>query len=97
MATVKQYALQLWDTHKTVSRKLGQSVEWGSSEGRVAALGTDVMLAGLIKVLTDAGVITNAQLTQVYNAIANADFPPLPAMVPGPVDGETLPDPDLGG
>lgn len=96
MATVKQYAIRLWDVHKTISGKLGLSIEWGSSADRVPALTTDVMLAGLVKVLTDKGLLTDAELNAVFNSIASATFPPLPAVTPMPGDGVTAADPELG-
>lgn len=97
MATVKQYTMNLWRVHRTVSRKLGLSVDWGSLDERAGVVSTDIMLAGLIKALTDNGVVTDAQLNAVYNAIASAEFPKLPAMIPNTVDGEALAEPDLGG
>lgn len=95
MATIKQYAIQLWQTHKIVSRKLGADVSWGDISGRAGAMTESVMLAGLLKILVDKGVITNQDLTTAYTAITNADFPQLPNMVL-PVDGGTPPDPDIG-
>jgi|SRR5689334_13484705 len=96
MATVKQYALQLWSAHKTVCQKLGSDITWGSVDERVRVLGTDVMLGTLIKVLVDQGVVTNAQLTAAYNAVTSATFPSLPPDIAAPDTGQTVPDPDLG-
>lgn len=97
MATVKQYTIGLWRAHRTVSRKLGLAADWGSLDQRAGVVSTDVMLAGLIKLLTDAGVITDAQLNAMYTAIAAADYPKLPSMVPNTEDGEPVAEPDLGG
>lgn len=97
MATIKQYALNLWRTHATVTQKLGLEAVWGGLDKRAQILSTDVMLAGLIKVLTDKGVVTDSDLNAVYAAIRNADFPALPPAVSAPLDNETVPDPDLGG
>lgn len=95
MATVKQYALNLWRAHRTISQKLGLSVDYGSSDVQAMTASADVMLAGLIKILTDKGVITDGELTTVYTALANANYPLL-YTTPAPEDGATAPDIDLG-
>jgi hypothetical protein len=95
MATVKQYALNLWRAHRAVCRKLGADLSWGDSTERIRMLGSDVMLAGLIKVLTDKSLVTDQELDTVFTAITNADFPVLsPVIAPEP--GLETPDPDLG-
>lgn len=96
MATVKQYALQLWGAHKVVSAKLGLNVEWGSADVRTSVIATDVMLGTVLKVLVDKGLVTNADLTAAFNAVAGAAFPSLPSVVPNSSDGQPIPDPDLG-
>lgn len=96
MATFKQYAMRLWSAHKSVSQKLGSDVSTAPLTDRVNAMTTDIIIAGLIKTLTDAGVITDAQLNTAYNAITNATLPSLPAVVTRTSDRPTVPDPDLG-
>lgn len=96
MATFKQYALKIWDTHRAVSQKLGADISTAELTDRVNAVTTDVILAGLVKALTDAGVITDAQLNAAYNAIKAAPLPPLPAVVTPTSDNPAGPDPDLG-
>lgn len=97
MATVKQYAIQLWQTQKTVSQKLGADIASSDTTSRVVAVTSDVMLAGLIKILVDKGVITNQDLTAAYTAITNASFPQLGPVVPLSMgEGNPVPDPDLG-
>lgn len=95
MATVKAYALNLWRAHRTISRKLGLSVDYGSADVQVLVASSDVMLAGLVKVLTDKGLVTDAELNTVYTALANFTYPPL-STTPAPEDGGTAPDIDLG-
>lgn len=95
MATVKQYTLSLWRAHRAVCRKLGTDVSWGDSSERVRAVSSDLMLAGLIKVLTDKGLITDQELNAVYSAITTADLPALPP-VGCPDTGQWPSDPDLG-
>lgn len=95
MATIKQYARNLWQAHRAVARKLGTDPAVGSPDERIQILSTDVLLAGLCKALTDAGVLTDAQLNTVFTAVANADYPVQRAVLQ-PEDGPA-PDPDLGG
>ncbi|MEH0574291.1 hypothetical protein QBA54_07305 [Streptomyces sp. B21-108] len=95
MATVKQYTLSLWRAHRAVCRKLGADLSWGDSTERIRMIGSDVMLAGLIKVLTDKGLVTDQELNTVFAAITNSDFPALsPVLAPEP--GHETADPDLG-
>lgn len=96
MATIKQYAINLWDTQVTVARKLGADLRWSESDLRILALSVNVCVAGVVKALTNAGTITDAQLLAIFTQIQNADFPPQPAVVDAPVNGGTIPDPDLG-
>lgn len=96
MATIKAYARNLWNVHKIVSQKLGTDIRWGSSEARVAALTNDVCLAGIVKILTDKGLITDAELQAVFTTITNADFPRQPAIINAPGEDGVIADPDLG-
>lgn len=95
MASVKTYAIQLWRVHRVVSRKLGADISWGSIDSRVNAITTDLMIATLIKVLTDKGVVTDQELQAMFTAVASADLPAQPNTVP-PVDNGNVPDPDIG-
>lgn len=98
MATVKQYTANLWKAHKVVCRKLGMDVSWGDPGERVRVVSSDVMLAGLLKILVDKGVISDADLTAAYTAITNATFPVLPPVgYPNFAEGDVAADPDLGG
>lgn len=96
MATVKAYAKNLWAVEVTVCRKLGIELPLASQSTRVLALCNTVLFAGLFKVLTDNGVVTDAQLNNIFNAIAAADFPSQPVSVPAPTDDTLPPTPDLG-
>ncbi len=96
MATIKQYTMRLWGAQKVVTQKLGADITWGAVDVRAAALTSDVLLAGLIKILVDKGLITDQDLTTVYSAIANSNFPQLPVNAPSSMDGIPVPDPDLG-
>lgn len=96
MATIKQYASQLWATHKTIAQKFGVDVASADRLTRSVALAEDVMLGTLVKILVDKGLITNADLTAAYTAVTNATFPQLPAEVNVTSDNPVAPDPDLG-
>lgn len=96
MATIKAYTKSLWNVQKTVARKFGVDIRWGNSDIRIAALTTDVCIAGIVKVLTDKGLITDAELQAVFTNIINADFPRQPLVVHAPGDDDVIPDPDLG-
>lgn len=96
MATIKQYAVQLWQTHKTVCQKFGVDVSTSDSRTRTMIVSEDVMLGTLMKILVDKGLITNAELTAAYTAVTNATFPPLPPEVVVTSDGPPPADPDLG-
>lgn len=96
MATVKVYAKSLWTVQVTVCRKLGIDLPVASQSTRVLMICNAVLFAGLFKVLTDNGVVTDAQLNNIFTAIAAADFPSQPLSVPMPVDDTPAPDPNLG-
>ena len=96
MATLKQYARQLWITQRSVCEKLGVKIAWSSLEQRVLVISSDVNLAMLVKILTDKGVITDAELQAVATQVRNADFPPLVHFPPPDDDEFVTPDPDLG-
>lgn len=97
MATVKQYALQLWDIQSTVAAKLGCDIRYADLSLRAGLMAVDVTIAVILKLLVDnQGVITDGQLNTAGQNIKNATFPQLPVDVPLPGDGSSAPPPDLG-
>lgn len=96
MATIKQYARNLWQVQRSVAQKLGVNIAWSQPDLRVVALSSDVCLATLIKVLTDKGVVTDPELQTAFNAVLNADFPKQTSSIPAPDENGDVPDPDLG-
>lgn len=96
MATVKQYALKLWDIRTTVSRQLGSDIATADAATRAEAMASDVVTATVLKLLVDKGVVTDAQLNAAAAAIMGAAFPQLPVVVASSMDGGPVPDPDLG-
>jgi hypothetical protein len=95
VATVKQYTLNLWRFQKTVCRKLGMDPSRGTDAEKAQIISGNVLTAVLIKILTDKGVMTDAELNAAYTAVAGADFPVLRTVLPEPGEGEPD-DPDLG-
>jgi len=96
MATLKTYAKQLWSVQRSVCEKLGVQIAWAPLDQRAAMLSSDVTTAMIIKLLTDKGVITDAELLALANQVKAADFPQLAVSVTANADG-SMPDPDLGG
>lgn len=96
MATLKAYTRNLWRVHRTVTAKLGLNVTWGVPEQRVLVIADDLMLAGLVKLLVDKGLITDAELNAMYSAVEALALPKQPAVVAAPSEDEAPADPDLG-
>jgi hypothetical protein len=96
MATVKQYALQLWDLQAAVAAKLGTDIRTADLQVRAGMLAVDVTLAVVLKVLNTNGAFTDAQMTTLANTVKTTDFPALPWEIPAPSDGTAVPPPDLG-
>lgn len=95
MATVKQYSLNLWKVQRTVMKKLGLDIAWAGPAEKVPAMASAVMLATLVKILTDKGVVTDAELNTAYTTVRDADFPIVWPAPPPMGEGEPE-DPDLG-
>lgn len=97
MAAFRTYARTLWNTQVSVCSQLGIDLTTASQVVRIQMICTDIMMAGLIKVLTDAGVITDAQLKVVFDAITAATFPSQPMSIPVPLDEtQVTATPDFG-
>lgn len=97
MATIKQYVSTMWGAEKTIAQQMGLDIRRSSFEVRVAVLTVNCVLAAVIKVLTNGGVITDAALQTQLNAIANSTIPPQPYTLPPPDEATgSVPDPDLG-
>lgn len=96
MTTVKQYAVSLWGIRKAVCRQLGSDITYADIATRAEALAGDVVLATVLKLLVDRGVITDAQLNAAAGAVIGASFPQLQPAVASSMDGAPVPDPDLG-
>ncbi len=82
MATVKQYVTQIWDRQRVIGRKLGSDVGRVDKQTRVLVLSIDVIIAVIVKVLVDKGVVTDAELLAALDAARDdiyADEPTEPA------------------
>lgn len=79
MTTIATYVKTLRDAQFDIARKMGTSLDYLSAEQRVIMLSNLTIQAILIKRLVDKGVITNAELLSLLNAVRAADFPPEPS------------------
>jgi hypothetical protein len=95
MATLKAYARQLWGVQRAVCEKLGVQIAWAPVDQRAAVLSSDVTTAIILKLLTDKGIITDAELLALANQVKAADIPRL-AITVNPDENGDMPDPDLG-
>lgn len=94
MASLMNYARTLWDVQQTVSNKLGMDLRRASFEIRCAVLAVDASIALLIKVLTDTGVVSDANLNTAVQAVRAMNIEPLPTQPPVvPEDGSVIPPP----
>jgi hypothetical protein len=96
VASVKQYTIKIWQAQKKIAAALGTDITTGGVADRARAISSDAVLAILIKTLTDAGVITDAQLNAALLAASQLSIPPLPPEVVVTSDDPPAPDPDLG-
>lgn len=95
MATVKQYALQLWDVQATTAAKLGSDIRSSGIQLRAALIAMDVTVAMILKLLVDGGTLTDSQLSSAATSVKNASFPPLDGDIVPSGDG-SVPPPNLG-
>jgi hypothetical protein len=96
LATLKNYAFQLWGVHRVTCEKLGLSIAGSTAEDRAIVVSTDMTMACLIKALTDKGVLTDPELAAVFTSLRNAAIPPLAVSIARDEEGTPPPDPDLG-
>lgn len=97
MATIKNYALQIWQVQRTVSEKLGYDLRQADLPFRALAVSTCVLMGCVLRILFLKNVATDPEMATVLGNARDADYPPLPARPPV-IDEENLnpPDPDLG-
>lgn len=68
MTSISTYVQAIWDRQRAIGRKLGADLGSTGKQTRVGLLSVDVMLAVVVKTLTDKGLITDAELMAVMNA-----------------------------
>lgn len=97
MATIKQYAIQVWRAQVAVSQKLGHDLRQADLPARALAVSTCVMIGCVLRILFLKGTATDNEMSTVFGNARDADYPQLPYRPPV-VDEENLdpPDPDLG-
>lgn len=96
MATIKNYALSVWQTQQTVSRKLGYDLRQAELPFRALAVSTCVVVGCVLRIFFLKGIATDNEMAAVFGNARDADYPQLPYRPQ--VDEENLdpPDPDLG-
>jgi len=96
VATLKNYMRTLWDMQQTVCNALGMDLRRASFENRCMVIAIDAPIALLIKILTDKGLVTDAELNGYVQAARNQPFTRMPVDTPMlSADGSnTLPFPD---
>lgn len=82
MATVKQYVTQLRTAQRQIANKLGVDVTQTDRQTRVIIRTILALLAVVIKVLVDQGVITDGQLQTAYQQAMDDTWPAEPEQPP---------------
>jgi hypothetical protein len=97
VATVKQYALQVWRTQTAVSQKLGYDLRQADLPLRAFAVSGAVITGCVLRILFLKGTATDNEMSTVFTNARDADYPQLP-YGPPVIDEDNLepPDPDLG-
>lgn len=97
MATVKQYAIEIWKVQQEVSRKLGFDFRVAELPVRVIVASTSIMIGAVLRILFLKNVATDTELQTLFANIRDAEYPQLPNMPPAvPEDEAEMPPPDLG-
>jgi hypothetical protein len=97
MASIKTYALSIYQAQVAVAQKLGLDINHGTPEARITALSGAVILGVVLNRLETNGALTPAQLQQTINQVLAADFPVQPGPEPWNPESQTpAPAPDLG-
>jgi hypothetical protein len=74
MATLQQYVTQMRDRQLVIARKLGCNVTRIRKPERVLNLASLVILAAVVKALTDKGVMSDAELLAALNSARDDDW-----------------------
>lgn len=96
MASIKTYAVQVWQTQKSISQKLGYDIRQADLPVRAVAVSTCVLLGCVLRILFLKGTATDPEMAAVFGNARDADYPPLPTRVIVDEDHPEPPDPDLG-
>lgn len=82
--TVKQYIQALRNRQNLIAKQFGSDITGADKPSRVANLALLVLLAVLIKVLVDKGVITDAELTAALDLARDDNWPDEPSYPANP-------------
>lgn len=84
MATAREYATQAWAIEKAIAAKMGLQLEMASKDQRITVRSLLLIIAVLMKLLVDKGVLTNAELTGAFAFIRDDTYPDEPVDRPEP-------------
>lgn len=97
MGTIQQYATTLRDVGHDISLKMGYDLRQADLPVRALFTVTCMLIGGVVRVMFNKGVATDAELNTVFTNIRNATYPTLPAVAPPVGEDGTVPaPPDLG-
>lgn len=82
--TVKQYIQALRNRQNLIAKQFGCDITGGEKPTRVANLALLVLLAVLIKVLVDKGIITDAELSTALDLARDDNWPDEPSAPTNP-------------
>src|SRR5689334_5074666 len=91
MTTLKTYSGWLTQTAAAVARRMGFNVTGASKEARVQARVTVGLIAGVVKILVDKGVVTDAEVQAMLTGFGTDTYAPEPVLPP---DAEPAARPD---
>lgn len=97
MATVKAYADLLRNSTRAVARKMGVRLDMSSKEVRVLMRVVLGVIAELIKVLVDKGVITDQELANRLQVSPTEEYDPEPVDPQVPSVAQTPADVPMAG
>ena len=72
--STKASLLNLWQAHKTLLLKMGIDVATLTAAQRALLFSQDIMLAGVVKLLIDKGLITTDDVDTAASAVGAADL-----------------------
>jgi hypothetical protein len=79
MASIGEYVNQMRDRQTVIARRFGSDISRARKPERVLNLALLVLLAAVVKALTDKGVVTDGELLAALNSARDIDWPDEPS------------------